>query len=275
MPPPEKLFVYEIKGRFSPPPALTGEDFLGSWREADYTYLFFAGRKEDQVRAWLNDVSAAACYSSETVLNFADWEAGLPLKPTRVAGFYFCPIWEEPAPEPGDMVLRMEPGLAFGSGHHPTTRLCLELICRVFKEDPPRRVLDLGAGTGVLTLAALALGTERVVAVEYNDLAARTARRNFRHNLRGEQALLIQGDARDFAYPAADLALANIHLDLLLDLIKIPEFLNKQWYIFSGLMGPQLDPFLTGLSATHLKALEVLDENMWFAVLARNTSRER
>ena len=270
MPPPEKLFVYEILGRLSPPPGLTGEDFLGSWREGDHTYLFYASPKENEVRAWLAEINAVASYSSETVLNYADWEAGLPFKPTRVAGFYLCPIWEDPAPKPGDVVLRMEPGLAFGSGYHPTTRLCLELLRRVFNEAPPRRVLDLGAGTGVLTLAALALGAERVVAVEYNDLAARAAARNFRHNHREEQALLIQGDARDFAYPPAALTLANIHLDVLLDLLKVPAFLNKKWYIFSGLLGTQLDRFLEGLNRTSLKALEVRDENMWFAVLAQN-----
>src|SRR5512135_245548 len=108
MPPPEKLFVYEIRGRLIPPPALTGRDFLGSWREADYTYLFFAGPKEEEVKAWLAEVGALSSYSSETVLNYADWEAGQPLKPTRIAGFYLCPIWEEPEPEPGDLVLRME-----------------------------------------------------------------------------------------------------------------------------------------------------------------------
>ncbi len=65
----------------------------------------------------------------------------------------------------------MEPGLAFGSGYHPTTRTCLELLRRVYETDTPRRVLDLGTGTGILALAALALGAERVMAVEYNELA--------------------------------------------------------------------------------------------------------
>jgi ribosomal protein L11 methyltransferase len=168
------------------------------------------------------------------------------------------------------LVLRLEPGLAFGSGYHPTSRLCLQLLRLVFEEDPPGQVLDLGTGTGILALAALALGAKRVVAVEYNELAVRTALRNVRHNRREDQVLLIQGDARHFAYPDADLALANIHLDVLLDLLGVPEFLNKKWYIFSGLLGTQMTVFRDRLAATPLKPVAALDENMWFAVLAEN-----
>ena len=98
----------------------------------------------------------------------------------------------------------MEPGLAFGSGYHPTTRRCLELLRRVYEADTPRQVLDLGTGTGILALAALALGAERVVAVEYNELAVRTAARNLKHNQREAEVHLIQADARHFAHlPAA------------------------------------------------------------------------
>jgi len=268
MPPPEKIFVYEIQGRVQPPGALTGEDFLGSWREADYTCLFFSRAKEAQVRAWLATTPEGR-YSSETVLNYADWEAGQPLKAASMAGFHLCPVWETPNPGPGEIVIRLEPGLAFGSGYHPTTRCCLELLRRVFELDSPAQVLDLGTGTGILALAALALGAKRVVAVEYNDLAVRTAARNLKHNRRDSQVLLIQGDARHFAYPPAELVLANIHLDVLVDLLAVPEFLHKKWYIFSGLLGIQMAQFTARLQASPLTPLATWSENLWFSVLAR------
>ena len=163
----------------------------------------------------------------------------------------------------------MEPGLAFGSGYHPTSRLCLELMRRVYEEDPPKEVLDLGSGTGILALAALAFGSRRVIAVEYNDLAVRTAAKNVRHNHREQEILLIQGDARHFAHLPGDLVLANIHLDVLLDLLKIPEFFNRKYYIFSGVLGTQMDRFRSALAATPLKETAALDENLWFALLAR------
>ena len=80
---------------------------------------------------------------------------------------------------------------------------------------------------------------------------------------------LIQADARDFAHLPAGLVLANIHLDVLLDLLDYPEFLHKDWYIFSGILGAQLEKFLARLQATPLTHIATLDENMWFTVLAR------
>jgi ribosomal protein L11 methyltransferase len=271
MPPPEKLFIYEIEGRVYPPETLTGDDFLGCWREGNYSYLFFGSPREAQVKAWAESLPEA-CYSSETVLNYSDWEAGQPLQKTSMAGFHLCPVWEIPTPAPGEIVIRMEPGLAFGSGYHPTTRRCLELLRRVYDGDSPGRVLDLGTGTGILALAALALGARTVVAVEYNELAVLTAARNLKHNDRTAKVDLIQADARHFAYLPASLVLANIHLDVLLDLLDIPEFLNKDWYIFSGILGTQLKVFLERLEETPLKEVATLDENMWFTVLARGKS---
>jgi len=269
MPPPEKLYIYEIQGRVNPPESLTGEDFLGSWREGDFSYLFFSRPRQEEVRVWLA-TEGPGRYASETVLNYADWEAGQPFKATSLAGFHLSPIWDTPTPGPGEIVLRLEPGLAFGSGYHPTTRMCLNLLRQVYEADTPRQVLDLGTGTGVLALAAQALGARRVLAVEYNDLAVRTAAKNVRHNCRESEVLLIQGDARHFAYLPADLVLANIHLDVLLDLLAIPQFLTKKWYIFSGLLGTQMVPFRDRLKGTPLKPVAALDENLWFAVLAVN-----
>ena len=270
MPAPEKIYVYEIQGKVHPPESLCGDDFLGAWREGEYSYLFFSSPKEAPVQAWLES-TVAGQYSSETVLNYADWEAGQPFKPLSIAGLHFSPIWEEPAPPPGEILIRMEPGLAFGSGYHPTSRLCLELLRRVFESDPPREVLDLGTGTGILALASVAWGAGRVIAVEYNDLAVRTAARNVRHNHREQEILLIQGDARHFAHLPGELALANIHLDVLLDLLKIPEFLTRKWYIFSGILGTQMGRFREALAAAALKEIAVRDENLWFAVLAGRT----
>lgn len=270
MPPPEKLYVYEVEGRVDPPPDLRGEDFLGCWREGECSYLFYSARKAGEVQAWLA-AGALGRLRSETELDYADWEAGQALKATRWAGFYLCPVWETPAPAPGEILLWLDPGLAFGSGYHPTTRMCLELLRRVYDRETPRQVLDLGSGTGILTLAALALGAQRVLAVEYNELAVRTAARNLRHFRRRGRALTVLGDARHFAFLPADLALANLHLEVLLDLLQDPAFWGKRWYIFSGLLGTQMERFLALLEQTPLQAVEVRDDNLWFAVLARNS----
>ena len=237
MPPPEKLFIYEIEGRVYPPDDLTGEDFLGCWREGDYSYLFFGPPQGSSGQGLGGHPGGRPLLLRER--HELRRLGGGPAPAENLHGGV-SPLPGVGGPGPGGrarLVIRMEPGLAFGSGYHPTTRTCLELLRRVYEADAPRKVLDLGTGTGILALAALALGAERVVAVEYNELAVRTAARNLKHNQRRAEVHLIQADARHFAHLPAGLVLANIHLDVLLDLLDLPEFLDKDWYIFSGILG--------------------------------------
>ncbi|MBN1661388.1 MAG: 50S ribosomal protein L11 methyltransferase [Anaerolineae bacterium] len=108
------------------------------------------------------------------------------------------PAWEEYGPAPGEVVLRLEPGMAFGTGLHPTTRLCLTAI-----EDelaPAQSVLDVGTGSGVLAIAAARLGAEHVLAIDADPVAVRVAGENVAANGVAEQvevrrASLAGGDA--------------------------------------------------------------------------------
>ena len=126
----QKLYIYEIQGELNLPSA--AEDFLGCWREGDCSYLFFSQKKELQVKELLGE-SQAERYLSETQIDYEDWEAGHPLVPMRVADFYLCPLWEQPQPQPGEHLIRLDPGVAFGSGFHPTTKLCLQLISDLYR----------------------------------------------------------------------------------------------------------------------------------------------
>ena len=177
MPPPEKLFIYEIQGRVYPPDDLTGDDFLGCWREGDYSYLFFGAPQGSSGQGLGGHPGRRPLFLRER--HELRRLGGGPAPEDHLhGGVSPLPGVGGPGPGPGETVIRMEPGLAFGSGYHPTTRTCLELLRRVYEADTPRQVLDLGTGTGILALAALALGAERVIAVEYNELAVRTAARN-------------------------------------------------------------------------------------------------
>jgi ribosomal protein L11 methyltransferase len=125
-------------------------------------------------------------------------------RPVWVGPLWVGPPWEEP---PGDAVaVVVDPGRAFGTGSHPTTRLCLELLL----ERERGSVLDLGCGSGVLSVAAAKLGFGPILAIDHQRAAVEAASRNAERN--GVTIEVKRGDARDLELPAAELGLANIDL---------------------------------------------------------------
>ena len=120
------------------------------------------------------------------------------------------PSWIDYQPEPEDRVIDLDPGLAFGTGYHPTTYTCLEVLERLV--NPGSAVLDLGTGSGILTIAAVKLGAGQVLALDTDPVAVKAARQNFKRSDLGEKVTVAQGSlphrlAMDGYY---DLALANI-----------------------------------------------------------------
>ena len=120
-----------------------------------------------------------------------------------VRGFWIVPSWSA-VPEPGAISLRLDPGLAFGTGSHPTTRLCLEWLHETLAGG--ESVLDYGCGSGILAIAAAKLGAGRVVGVDVDPQALRASDDNARQN--GVAAVFVEPDA--LAPVASDVVVANI-----------------------------------------------------------------
>ena len=120
------------------------------------------------------------------------------------------PTWREYDPRPSDVVIVLDPGMAFGTGHHPTTRSCLEQLERLVV--PGASVLDFGCGSGILSIAASKLGASSVLGVEADSSAVRVAKQNARENGVQHNVLVVEGTLpRPEARPGAfDVAVANI-----------------------------------------------------------------
>jgi ribosomal protein L11 methyltransferase len=134
----------------------------------------------------------------------------------------------------------LDPGVVFGTGTHPTTRACIEAIDLVSRlATPPEIVLDIGTGTGLLAIVAAKLGSQRVLAMDLNHLAVRTARRNVLLNEMAQQVLVVQGNAENFMDFPRDLVISNIHYDVMKRLIQSQGFLTGGFFILSGLLRSQ------------------------------------
>lgn len=158
------------------------------------------GAGEQRLRSLFDDVA-----SSEVKSGWEDqWRAFH--RPVRVRSVWIGPPWVE---APRDVVaVVIDPGRAFGTGAHATTRLCLELL----QEQPHGSVLDVGSGSGVLAIAAAKLGFGPVIAVDHDGAAVEATRANAERN--GVSIDAVLGDASTDALPRADVVLANLEAGL-------------------------------------------------------------
>ena len=150
-----------------------------------------------------------------------------------------CPTWREHRSQPNEIVLQLDPGMAFGTGHHPTTRMCLEALDTL--TTPGCRVLDVGCGSGILAIAAAKLGASVVVGVEIDEPASRVAEENVRRNGVEGFVTIVHGTLDAIPLPAHryDLVLANISAKVVSDIsgLLVDSVTPGGRVIVSGIIG--------------------------------------
>lgn len=148
------------------------------------------------------------------------------------------PTWIEHEVEPGRVAIRLDPGQAFGTGHHETTRLCLAALDELIQ--PGAQVLDVGTGSGILAIAAIKLGAASVEAIDIDPIAAEVARNNCDANGVGDEARISAGRLAEDHPGRYDLVLSNISTDANLALAPIFGRVTKPggWAILSGILSP-------------------------------------
>jgi ribosomal protein L11 methyltransferase len=217
------------------------------------------------VRATVNTVEEQDWYAS--------WKK--TFRPVHAAGLTICPPWSGSGPDPGERLLIIDPGQAFGTGDHITTSTVLELLREWAEgqEDLSRkRMLDLGTGSGILSIAAVFFGLKRIVAVDNEAKAIETAKENFRLN--GVEGLI---DLRLGSIEAAgmgyDFVAANIFRDVLIDVM--PDTVKAMnpggWLAASGMMEGQEVDVIRKAAECGLETAKVLPGNGWVSVLLRKS----
>lgn len=241
IPPDTLLYVYEIRGcdcrdLHSPPPS-----YIGLWNEDEFAYLFFTKQEDDFVFETV--CRGRTDQVSRHEMKYEDWQKGLPAGGITLAGIHFVGR-DHPIPPPGAVV--MDPSVVFGDGNHPTTVGCLGFMRNILGRHAIGSMLDLGTGTGILSLAGAVMGIGRIVAVDKNLLAVSTAGENVRANSLSSVISVCEGEARLFINEPFDLVAANLPFHVLRDLVPLKDSAVHGHWIVSGINEEQAE-LLQGL----------------------------
>ncbi len=209
------------------------------------------------------------------LLREQDWEEAwrVHAQPLRVGSRIVVRVKEiEYAPRSDDVVVLLDSGMAFGTGHHPTTRMCLEELEARLK--PGMNVLDLGAGSGVLAMAAAGLGAGRVLAVERDASAVLVARRNVRANGAARSVRVVRGDRPPEDAGPFDLVLANISNRVLTQLsgALAASLAPDGTLIASGVLEEQADGLAERFVDAGLHVLAQRREEDWAVLVCRRVA---
>lgn len=178
------------------------------------------------------------------------------------------PVWRDDFEPEGRLVLNLEPGLAFGTGTHETTRLCLEALEKyTFKG---ARMLDVGCGSGILSVAALLLGADSATGIDIDELAVKASVQNAALNNVSDRYTGIHGNLAEKASGKYDIITANIVADAIIMLSgDIEKFMDENTvYIMSGIIDTRLDDVLSALP-TSLEMIAQFEEKGWICLAAK------
>jgi len=181
------------------------------------------------------------------------------------------PTWREYAAEPGQLIIEIDPGMAFGTGTHPTTALCVQLLEKHLQAG--RTVLDVGTGSGILLIAAAKLGAGHLTGTDLDPMAVEVARKNLLQNRISPSAFeLICGHLAEDIHRSFDVVVANILADVIIDLMEqgVPMTRPGGLFICSGIIEAYHARVAAKMAACGFDIVDVLKEGDWVALVGRS-----
>ena len=211
-------------------------------------------------------VDTSKCKNEDWENNWKDY-----FKPIKIGEkLLIQPDWLETENDDDRAVLRIEPGLAFGSGTHETTRLCLETLEKYISDGV--EVLDLGCGSGILSVASLLLGAKRAVGVDIDKLAVKTANENAQRNgIDPSKYTFINGNLTDKVSGKFDVIVANIVADVIILFTKqVASYLEDGGvFITSGIVDVREDDVLRSFEENGFEVVERHELHNWLCFEVR------
>lgn len=250
---------------------LIDEDLLAKDRSKGIVHIYISPEENPaEAVSFLTERYSAEgieCEIDENICKNEDWENNWKkyFKPMPVGErLLIRPIWEDEYDAGGRAVLHLEPGLAFGSGTHDTTRLCLETLEKY--ANPGKTVLDIGCGSGILSVACLLMGADSAVGVDIDALAVKTARENGKTNGFDEpEFTVLQGSTTDKVKGKFDIIAANIVADIIVNICEtVKDYMNPDAvFITSGIIEPRENDVLAAFAANGLEVIARHESGGW------------
>ncbi|WP_114570563.1 50S ribosomal protein L11 methyltransferase [Exiguobacterium flavidum] len=191
-------------------------------------------------------------------------------KPVKISKHLtIVPMWEEYVPHEGEKIIELDPGMAFGTGTHPTTVLCIQAIENYLKQDD--RVIDVGTGSGVLSIAAAKLGAKDVLGLDLDEVAVRSANENVTLNKVGDRVTIRQGDLMKGIEEGVELVVANILAEVILLFVEDAYKLTLPGghFIASGIISQKKDMVADAMTAAGFEIIETTKLEDWVAIIAK------
>lgn len=191
-------------------------------------------------------------------------------KPAKVGDkIVIKPTWEEYEAKENDIVIELDPGMAFGTGTHETTSMCIRELEKYVKPDSV--VFDIGCGSGILSIAAAKLGASNVLGVDLDEVAVKVSKENVDENNVGDTVDIKHGNLMDVVSDKADIVVANIIADIIKILAKdVQSFLKEDGvFISSGIILDKIEEVKNSLVENKFEIIDVKTQGEWAAIVSK------
>lgn len=259
---------------------LIDEQLLTKDRDHSIIHIYFSSEENyTEAAAYLKERLGAAGIDFEIcrdIINEQQWADNWKqfFKCTPVGKrLVICPSWEDYENKNGKVLLRIDPGAAFGTGTHATTRMCLELLQEFIKGG--EQVLDIGCGSGIIGIAAALLGAGQVVGVDIDPVAVKVAKENAAENHVEGKVNFLEGDLTKNIKGKFDVVCANIVADVIISLAKtVGDYLaDGGVFICSGIIDLRKDDVLVGLRDNGFEVVVASETDNWCAFAVKKSSK--
>lgn len=229
---------------------------------------------EEQYGKFGENADFGRLYAETVTVDDEDWKDKWKenFKPTKVTDrIVVKPTWEEYEPAPDELVLEIDPGMAFGTGTHETTSLCMKMLEKYIGPEPARtQIMDVGCGSGILAISAALLGSKHVLGIEIDPDAVRVAKENLELNRVSDAVSIVEGDLTKGVDFKADIIVANLMHNLVMMLApSARKHLNKDGiFISSGILLEKKEQVTEAIKTAGFEIMEIPEDGEWCAIVA-------